>query len=134
MRAFRCGKTVLSILEKSVIKRLNSTGQFKGYCETLLSIKPDIIKQKALKIIENISGFDVIEETIETGGGAMADTFYPSYAISFKPKDIKAVIKFMHNLDVPIIPKVKKDSVLIALDNIESRRVETKSQINNLQE
>ena len=43
----------------------------------------------------------------------MADTFYPSYAISFKPKDIKAVIKFMHNLDVPIIPKVKKDSVLI---------------------
>ena len=113
MRAFRCGKTVLSILEKSVIKRLNTEGQFKGYCETLLSVKPEIIKQKALKIIENIKGFEVIEELVETGGGAMADTFYPSYAISFKPKDIKAVIKFMHNLDVPIIPKVKKDSVLI---------------------
>ena len=113
MRAFRCGKTVLSILEKSVIKRLNAEGQFKGYCETLLAIKPEIIKQKALKVIENIEGFEVAEEMVETGGGAMADTFYPSYAISFKPKDIKAVIKFMHNLDVPIIPKVKKDSVLI---------------------
>ena len=31
MRAFRCGKTVLSILEKNVIKRLNAEGQFKGY-------------------------------------------------------------------------------------------------------
>ena len=113
MRAFRCGKTVLSILEKSVIKRLNAEGQFKGYCETLLAIKPEIIKQKALKVIENIEGFEVAEETVETGGGAMADTFYQSYAISFKPKDIKSVIKFMHNLDVPIIPKVKKDSVLI---------------------
>lgn len=124
MRAFRCGKTVLSILEKSVIKRLNSTGQFKGYCETLLSIKPDIIKQKALKIIENISGFEVVEETIETGGGAMADTFYPSYAISFKPKDIKSVIKFMHNLDIPIIPKVKKDFVLIYVITINDCDIE----------
>ncbi len=113
MRAFRCGKTVLSILEKSIIKRLNTEGNFKGYCETLLSINKEIIKQKALKIIENIEGFEVVEEDIETGGGAMPDTFYPSYAISFKPKDIKSVIKFMHNLDVPIIPKVKKDSVLI---------------------
>ncbi|WP_297205191.1 L-seryl-tRNA(Sec) selenium transferase [uncultured Brachyspira sp.] len=124
MRAFRCGKTVLSILEKSVIKRLNSTGQFKGYCETLLSIKPEIIKQKALKIIENISGFEVVEETIETGGGAMADTFYPSYAISFKPKDIKTTIKFMHNLDIPIIPKVKKDFVLIYVITINDYDIE----------
>ena len=92
---------------------MNTEGNFKGYCETLLSIDKEIIKQKALKIIENIEGFEVVEEDIETGGGAMPDTFYPSYAISFKPKDIKSVIKFMHNLDVPIIPKVKKDSVLI---------------------
>ncbi|OEJ13756.1 L-seryl-tRNA(Sec) selenium transferase [Brachyspira hampsonii] len=113
MRTFRCGKTVLSILEKSLIKRLNAEGNFKGYCETLLSIDKEIIKQKALNIIENIDGFEVVEEDIETGGGAMPDTFYPSYAISFKPKDIKSVIKFMHNLDVPIIPKVKKDSVII---------------------
>ena len=124
MRAFRCGKTVLSILEKSVIKRLNSTGQFKGYCETLLSIKPDVIKQKALKIIEGINGFEVVEETIETGGGAMADTFYPSYAISFKPKDIKTTIKFMHNLDIPIIPKVKKDFVLIYVITINDYDIE----------
>ncbi|MDO6992657.1 L-seryl-tRNA(Sec) selenium transferase [Brachyspira innocens] len=124
MRAFRCGKTVLSILEKSVIKRLNTEGQFKGYCETLLSIKPEIIKQKALKIIGNIEGFEVIEELVETGGGAMADTFYPSYAISFKPKDIKAVIKFMHNLDVPIIPKVKKDSVLIYVITIKDEYID----------
>ncbi|PPS20602.1 L-seryl-tRNA(Sec) selenium transferase [Brachyspira murdochii] len=124
MRAFRCGKTVLSILEKSVIKRLNSQGQFKGYCETLLAIKPEIIKQKALKIIENIEGFEVIEELVETGGGAMADTFYQSYAISFKPKDIKAVIKFMHNLDIPIIPKVKKDSVLIYVITINDEDIE----------
>ena len=59
MRAFRCGKTVLSILEKYAIKRLNSTEQFKGYCERLLAIKPEIIKEKALKIIENIKGFNV---------------------------------------------------------------------------
>ena len=71
MRAFRCGKTVLSILEKYVIKRLNSTEQFKGYCERLLSIKPEIVKEKALKIIENlenIKGFKVIEETIKQRG------------------------------------------------------------------
>lgn len=113
MRAFRCGKTVLSILEKNVIKRLNTEGQFKGYCETLLSIKPEAVKQKALKIIEGIEGFEVIEESIETGGGAMPDSFYPSYAISFKPKNIKSVINYMHSIDIPIIPKVKKDSMLI---------------------
>ncbi|TKZ36161.1 L-seryl-tRNA(Sec) selenium transferase [Brachyspira catarrhinii] len=127
MRAFRCGKTVLSILEKYAIKRLNSTEQFKGYCERLLSIKPEIVKEKALKIIENlenIKGFKVIEETIETGGGAMADIFFPSYAISFKPKDIKQAVKFLHNLEIPIIPKVKKDSILLYVITIDDNDID----------
>lgn len=123
MRAFRCGKTVLSILEKSVIKILNTRGQFKGYCETLLSINPEIIKQKALKIIENIDGFQVSEELIETGGGAMADTYYPSYAIRFKPKNVKSTIKFMHDLCIPIIPKIKKDFVLIYVITINDKDI-----------
>ena len=124
MRAFRCGKTVLSILEKYAIKRLNSTEQFKGYCERLLAIKPEIIKEKALKIIENIKGFNVIEENIETGGGAMADIFFPSYAISFKPKNIKESVKFMHNLEIPIIPKVKKDSILLYVITIDDKDID----------
>ena len=127
MRAFRCGKTVLSILEKYAIKRLNSTEQFKGYCERLLAIKPEIVKEKALKIIENlknIKGFNVIEETIETGGGAMADIFFPSYAISFKPKDIKQTVKFLHNLEIPIIPKVKKDSILLYVITIDDSDID----------
>ena len=127
MRAFRCGKTVLSILEKYAIKRLNSTEQFKGYCERLLAIKPEIVKEKALKIMENlknIKGFNIIEETIETGGGAMADIFFPSYAISFKPKDKKQAVKFLHNLEIPIIPKVKKDSILLYVITIDDSDID----------
>lgn len=124
MRAFRCGKTVLSILEKYAIKRLNSVGQFKGYCERLLEIKPETIKEKALKIIENLKGFNLIEETIETGSGAMADIFFPSYAISFKPKDIKLTVKFMHDLEIPIIPKVKKDSIILYVITIDDNDID----------
>ena len=121
MRAFRCGKTVLSILEKTLIKRLNTSGQFRGYCERLLAIDENIIKQKALKIINDLKGFDVVQEYIETGGGAMADTFYTSYAIRFKPKNIKDTIKYLHNLDIPIIAKVKKDYILMYVITIEER-------------
>lgn len=124
MRAFRCGKTVLSILEKYAIRRLNSTGQFKGYCERLLEIKPEIVKEKALKIIENLKGFNLVEETIETGSGAMADIFFPSYAISFKPKDVKLTVKFMHDLEIPIIPKVKKDSILLYVITIDDNDID----------
>ena len=124
MRAFRCGKTVLSILEKNVIKRLNAEGQFKGYCERLLSISEEDVKQKALKIINDLKGFDVVSEYVETGGGAMADTFYNSYAISFKPKNIKETIKYLHNLDTPIISKIKKDYVLLYVLTIEERDIE----------
>lgn len=124
MRAFRCGKTILSILEKYCIKRLNSNEQFKGYCEKLLGIKPEIVKEKALKIIEGIKGFDIIEESIETGGGSMADIFFPSYAISFKPKNIKQTIKFMNNLEIPIIPKVKKDSILLYVITIDDKDID----------
>ena len=123
MRAFRCGKTVLSILEKTLIKRLNTSGQFRGYCERLLAIDENIIKQKALKIINDLKGFDVVQEYIETGGGAMADTFYTSYAISFKPKNIKDTIKYLHNLDIPIIAKVKKDYILMYVITIEERDI-----------
>ena len=124
MRAFRCGKTVLSILEKNVIKRLNTEGQFKGYCERLLSIREEAVKQKAFRIINDLKGFDVVEEYVETGGGAMADTFYSSYAISFKPKNIKETIKYLHNLDTPIISKIKKDYVLLYVLTIEERDIE----------
>ena len=124
MRAFRCGKTVLSILEKTLIKRLNTSGQFRGYCERLLAIDENIIKQKALKIINDLKGFDVVQEYIETGGGAMADTFYTSYAISFKPKNIKDTIKYLHNLDIPIIAKVKKDYILMYVITIEERDID----------
>lgn len=124
MRAFRCGKTVLSILEKNVIKRLNTEGQFKGYCERLLSIREEAVKQKAFRIINDLKGFDVVEEYVETGGGAMADTFYYSYAISFKPKNIKETIKYLHNLDTPIISKIKKDYVLLYVLTIEERDIE----------
>ncbi|WP_157150756.1 L-seryl-tRNA(Sec) selenium transferase [Brachyspira sp. SAP_772] len=124
MRAFRCGKTVLSILEKNVIKRLNAEGQFKGYCERLLSIREEVIKQKAFRIINDLKGFDVVKEYVETGGGAMADTFYSSYAISFKPKNIKETIKYLHNLDTPIISKIKKDYVLLYVLTIEERDIE----------
>ncbi len=117
MRAFRCGKTVLSILEKYAIKRLNSTNTFKGYSERLLSINPDVIKTKCENILKNIKNaqkyFSIVEEEIETGGGAMADVYFKSYAIRFQPKDIKKTITFMHNLDIPIITKVKKEFILI---------------------
>ena len=117
MRAFRCGKTVLSILEKYAIKRLNSTDMFKGYCERLISIEPKKIKEKCETILKNIDNYEkyfrVIEEEIETGGGAMADIFFKSYAIQFQPKDLKKTIKVMHNLDIPIIAKVKKEFILI---------------------
>ena len=124
MRAFRCGKTVLSILEKNVIKRLNAEGQFKGYCERLLSIDEEVVKQKSFRIINDLKGFDVVSEYVETGGGAMADTFYNSYAIRFKPKNIKETIKYLHNLDTPIISKIKKDYVLLYVLTIEERDIE----------
>lgn len=113
MRAFRCGKTVLSILEKYSIKRLNLNEKAVGYCEKLLSIDPKIIESKAMMIAEGISGIDIVEESVETGGGAMADVFFPSYALKIKPNSIRDTLRDLHNLDIAIIGKVKKDSILI---------------------
>ena len=54
----------------------------------------------------------------------MADIFFPSYAISFKPKDIKLTVKFMHDLEIPIIPKVKKDSILLYVITIDDNDID----------
>ena len=89
-----------------------------------MCIREEAVKQKAFRIINDLKGFDVVEEYVETGGGAMADTFYSSYAISFKPKNIKETIKYLHNLDTPIISKIKKDYVLLYVLTIEERDIE----------
>lgn len=124
MRAFRCGKTVLSILEKYAIKRLNSSKEYLGYTESLLSIDLKEVLAKAKKISKGISEIEIIEESVETGGGAMADTYFPSYALQIKPKNIKDMIYALHNLSIPIIGKVKKEAVLIYPLTIEDSDVE----------
>jgi len=116
MRAFRVGKTIISILEEYAINKLNNSDYAISYSKKTLEDASGQAKRKAITLLSRqLKEYDVsvTEASVEIGGGAMPDTYYPSYALCIKHKNIKKILSDMQNADIPIIAKIKNDTILI---------------------
>ena len=120
MRAFRCGKVILSLLEASLIDKLNNSERPIGYAAQLLAIKPTKVKAQAERLAKAlpVGLAEVIEADVEVGGGSLPDEFYPSYAVAINCKvslKVNQLVTALHNLPVPILGRVAEDRLLIYL-------------------
>ena len=125
MRAFRVGKTIISILEEYAINKLNNSDDAINYSKKILDESMIEAKRKASILYRHLKEHDVsvTEASVETGGGAMPDTYFPSYALSIKHKNIKKVLSDMQMSSIPIIAKIKNDAILIYTLTIDTSHI-----------
>ncbi|TFG64462.1 MAG: L-seryl-tRNA(Sec) selenium transferase [Spirochaetales bacterium] len=98
-RVCRPGKTVYSLLEDVLIRRLNGED---GEAARITRIPKDELKKRARRLVSGMGcpGLEIVESTMTTGGGSSPDETFPSYSIRFnlkqKPEDILALLR-SHN-------------------------------------
>ena len=134
-RAFRVGKTVLSILEEFAIRKLNNHDSALSYCERMLKLDKKKVHSKALRLSKGLKnyGVTIVPALIETGGGAMPDTYYDSFALEIKHDDIKKVFKQMQNASTAIVCKIKNDSILLYPITIDEKHMKyVKATLDNI--
>ena len=115
-RALRPGKTVYSLLEELLVRRLN--GAVLGQAERILSIPRGELQRMGRRILRNIpkDKASLVEADISTGGGSAPDEFSPSLAIELQTqRKAELVLETLRGLPVPIIGVIVSDRVRLSL-------------------
>jgi len=119
MRVFRPGKTIFSLLEEILIRKMN--GELNGHAENILNLSIAELKQRGKKLIRGLNRryVDLIDSLISTGGGSAPDELFPSVSVEIKtPDKPDRTLKKLRELDIPIIGTISNDRVLLNLATI----------------
>jgi L-seryl-tRNA(Ser) seleniumtransferase len=112
MRAFRPGKTVLSLLEEQLVRRLNLSEP--GWVTSVLSTPLEELRRRADAILAGIDAASArpVSSTMASGGGSAPDETFPSVAIEIlsgeKPASLLARLR---EQDIPIIGTIASGRV-----------------------
>ena len=113
MRVFRPGKTVYSLLEEHMIRRINGE---KSLTEELLRRDPAEIKRTARRILKGIptSRARVVSAEFSLGGGSSPDEYFPTAAIEIEPSGSpEKIMENMRAWTPPIIGVVHDGRIRI---------------------
>jgi L-seryl-tRNA(Ser) seleniumtransferase len=115
LRAFRPGKSVYSLLEQSLVERLNSAGP--GRAETVLALQRKALQVMGRRILKGIpkEKARLVDSKISTGGGSGPDEFFPSLSIEITAGKAENVLRRLRELPTPIIGIIENDSVRLSL-------------------
>ncbi|MQY76068.1 MAG: L-seryl-tRNA(Sec) selenium transferase [Spirochaeta sp.] len=112
MRIFRPGKTILSLLEEFLIRKLNK--EESGHTDFILNLPEKELKLKAQKILRGLKRdcFSIVPSTMLAGGGSSPAKSLISWAIKITLNQKAAdILKQLRENDPPIIGIIKEDSV-----------------------
>lgn len=123
MRVFRPGKTVYSLLEATLISRLNGT-ENRVFKTLRISMKE--LKSRGRKIIKgfNKEKVSIVESAITTGGGSAPDEVFPSLSIRVNtegPPD--TILKALRDASPPIIGTISEGGVLLNLATLQEDEI-----------
>ena len=123
MRAFRPGKTVYSLLELILIRRLNG---IKSTISRSLEINSEELNSKGRKLLKGLDRKKVYlsASTYTTGGGSLPDETFPSLSVCLdidKPAD--SVLKTLREATPPVIGMISDDKVHLNLATIQSDEI-----------
>lgn len=112
-RAFRPGKTVLSLLERVLVERLNGEG---GPAQAAVSYPTDELKKLARRIRGKLpKGCAVIVDTkAAAGGGSGPDEVFDSIGLSIAPpSSAGALLAALRKAPTPLVGLVRDERVVI---------------------
>ncbi len=125
MRAMRPGKTVLSLLEEHLVRKLDGTAA--GPAERALALDLASLERMGRAIIEGLppGAARLVPSEIATGGGASPDESHPSLSLELvRDDDPQALLAALRALPVPIIATIEGDRVRLALATMHGERAE----------
>ena len=115
IRTMRPGKTIYSLLETSLLQRLNSPNAWSRHAEVIDSC--EAVKDKCRKLKRGISAekYKLISDKICIGGGSTPDQFFESWSIEIISEHLKAqmIIDLLRQAETPIIGTIRGDSAAI---------------------
>lgn len=127
MRAVRVDKMTLAAFEATLMCYLDED-KAKDTIPTLNMLLQDIgkIKARAKKIAlqlkkvigsshTDISKIDVIEDSSQSGGGALSEVEFRTYAVSIKPLhlSVNAIEERLRHSNPPIIARIKEEALIL---------------------
>ncbi|MDY7029138.1 MAG: L-seryl-tRNA(Sec) selenium transferase, partial [Spirochaetota bacterium] len=123
MRVFRPGKTIYSLLEATLVRRLNGFGTTVS---RTFSVSMKELKARGRKILQGIDRqqASVAESTFTTGGGSSPDESFPSLSIVIHAAAPPAqVLRTLREADPPIIGTISDDKVQLNLATIQDSEI-----------
>lgn len=123
MRVFRPGKTVYSLLESTLIRRLKGG---KTGVSNVLAVGTQELRRRGRKILQGLDRkkITLVDSTFTTGGGSSPDERFPSLSIRINT-DAKAdrVLRSLRDARPPIIGTISDDTVHVNLATIRSDEI-----------
>ena len=111
-RTYRCSGSVLYELENTAVNYV-SKNELEIPFWRLISEKYEVLKNRIEKVVENSNFiFQILDGESVIGGGTLPNKFItsPILEIEGNPKNI---LKELINLDVPIIPRIQNNKVIL---------------------
>ena len=119
LRAFRPGKTVYSLLEETLVRKLN--GPEPGYAESVYSKSQEELRRFGRRILKGIpkEAADLVQVTATTGGGSAPDEYFHSLAVELRsPKKPEELVRAFRERPRPIIAVVEDGTVRLNLSTL----------------
>ncbi len=117
-RVLRPGKTVLSILEQTLISYLNGD---KGHALRTIELSIEEMRARANEIIKACSSpsVSIVNSFMTLGGGSSPDEKSPDISICIsKDYSSEKVAHYLRHRDIPIVSTVEKIGVLLHVSTI----------------
>jgi L-seryl-tRNA(Ser) seleniumtransferase len=117
MRTFRPGKTVLSLLEEILIRRIDGP----AWAETVYGTPVDEVRRFGRKVLRGIPKeiADIVDATATTGGGSAPDEAFRSFSIEIKTEESPdGLLAKLRNLPVPLIGTIENGRVRLNLSTL----------------
>ncbi len=112
---FRPGKTVLSLLEECLVRRLNGGSG----AAAALSLAPEELQRRGRRVLRGVPSARarLVPAAMTTGGGSAPDEDYPSLAVQLDG-DAQALLAGLREWETPIIGTIAEDKVLLNLATV----------------
>ncbi|MBI9106587.1 MAG: L-seryl-tRNA(Sec) selenium transferase [Spirochaetales bacterium] len=115
MRTMRPGKTIYSLLEATLLHRMENPGARSRHAEAADSFEE--ASEKCRKIKRGLSAdiFKMTDDTLCIGGGSTPDEFFASRAIEIISDKMKPerILKILRDSDPPVIGTIKHERAFL---------------------
>jgi L-seryl-tRNA(Ser) seleniumtransferase len=115
IRTMRPGKTIYSLLETTLLHRINTVSAKSRHASIVENAEE--VKDKCKKIKRGLSTdiFKLLDDKVCIGGGSTPDQFFDSWSIEIITDKMKSskIISFLRESEIPIIATIKNDRAVI---------------------